>query len=190
MQMAKSWLDWFTGKSAGEWDRRAKPAPEMPQLEPEDFDPVTGAIHWAKFTRILEAERLQSAGALLVIDLDERSTEIETLAEESRKSVLPWLSQSIRHAVRAEDLVTHLYDYRFAVLLRGAAQEVADTVAKRIRESVDDTIFMTNEGISRLGVAVGGVTYDPAREKDNDIIKAAFDNLGNAAKSEPFILIS
>ena len=112
------------------------------------------------------------------------------LAEESRKSVLPWLSQSIRHAVRAEDLVTHLYDYRFAVLLRGAAQEVADTVAKRIRESVDDTIFMTNEGISRLGVAVGGVTYDPAREKDNDIIKAAFDNLGNAAKSEPFILIS
>jgi diguanylate cyclase (GGDEF)-like protein len=138
----------------------------------------------------LEAERLQSAGALLVIDLDERSTEIETLAEESRKSVLPWLSQSIRHAVRAEDLVTHLYDYRFAVLLRGAAQEVADTVAKRIRESVDDTIFMTNEGISRLGVAVGGVTYDPAREKDNDIIKAAFDNLGNAAKSEPFILIS
>ncbi|AVF02633.1 hypothetical protein C4375_02065 [Devosia sp. I507] len=190
MQMAKSWLDWFTGKGVDDWDRRAKSAPEMPPLDPEDFDPVTGAIHWAKFTRILEAERLQSAGALLVIDLNERSAEIESLAEESRKSVLPWLSQSIRHAVRADDLVTHLYGYRFAVLLRGAAQEVADTVAKRIRESVDDTIFMTNEGISRLGVAVGGVTYDPADEPKSDIIKAAFDNLGYAGKSEPFILIS
>ncbi|WP_157955661.1 MULTISPECIES: GGDEF domain-containing protein [Devosia] len=188
--MAKSWLDWFTGKGVDDWDRRAKSAPEMPPLDPEDFDPVTGAIHWAKFTRILEAERLQSAGALLVIDLNERSAEIESLAEESRKSVLPWLSQSIRHAVRADDLVTHLYGYRFAVLLRGAAQEVADTVAKRIRESVDDTIFMTNEGISRLGVAVGGVTYDPADEPKSDIIKAAFDNLGYAGKSEPFILIS
>ncbi len=188
--MAKSWVDWFTGKSAGDWDRRAESAPEMPALGPEDFDPVTGAVHWAKFARILEAERLQSAGALLVVDLDERLTEIETLAEMSRESVLPWLSQSIRQAVRADDLVTHLYNYRFAVLLRGAAQEVAGSVATRIRESVDDTLFLTNEGISRLGVAVGGVTYDPARSTDSDIIKAAFDNLVNAGKNEPFILIS
>ena len=188
--MAKSWLDWFTGKTSDDWDRRTKVIPEMPALDPEDFDPVTGAIHWARFTQILEVARLQSAGALLVIDLDERSTEIEVLAEESRKSVLPWLSQSIRHAVRADDLVTHLYGYRFAVLLRGAAQDVADTVARRIRESVDDTIFMTNEGISRLGVAVGGVIYDPTGGQDGDIIKMAFDNLGNAGRNERHILIA
>lgn len=188
--MTRSWKDWFTGRSAANWERRAGTAPQLPPLDPADYDPVTGTLHWAKFTTILEAERTHFAGALLVIDLDERSAEIETLAEESRKNVLPWLAQSIRQAVRADDLVTHLYDYRFAVLLRGAAQDMAETVANRIRESVDDTIFMTNEGIARLGVAVGGATYDPKAGLTTDIVSLAFDNLGKSGKGERSVLIS
>ena len=188
--MTKSWLDWFTRNYGADWDRRTEPAADMPELDPADFDPVTGTLHWAKFTNILEAERSHIAGALLVIDLNERSSEIETLAEESRKNVLPWLAQSIRQAVRAEDLVAHLYDYRFAVLLRGAAQDVAETVAERIRESVDDTLFMTAEGVSRLGVAVGGAIYDPASKQKTDIVGAAFDNLSSASDRKRSILIS
>ena len=103
---------------------------------------------------------------------------------------MPWLAQLIRQAVRAEDLVAHLYDYRFAVLLRGAAQDVAETVAERIRESVDDTLFMTAEGVSRLGVAVGGAIYDPASKQKTDIVGAAFDNLSSASDRKRSILIS
>ncbi len=188
--MAKSWLDWFTRNSEGDWDRRAKSTPELPMLDPADFDPITGTLPWAKFTTILEAERLQFAGALLVIDLDHRSSQIEALSEESQKDVLPWLAQSIRQAIRFEDLVTHLYGYRFAVLLRGAAQEMAETVAGRILQSVDDTIFMTNAGISPLGVAIGGVTFDPLGGHQSDVVEVAFANLDHCGDRDRPIVIS
>lgn len=183
-QMAKSWLEWIASKEDGGWDRREHPGPDLPPLEPADFDPVLGTLNWVKFTEVLHATRSQSAGALLVVDLDDRSTAIELIAEESGADVLPLLAQAIRQAVRADDLVTHLHGYRFGVMLRGAAQEVALSVADRIKESVDDTLFMTVAGIMKLGVAIGGVVFDSSGSQESDLVEEAAENMGAARKVE------
>lgn len=181
--MAKSWLDWLTGKSAGDWDRRKPAERELPAVRDVDRDPETGTMHWVQFTAILEAELKDHPGVLLVIDLDDRSAAIEAVADDNRADILPWLARSIEQAVRGTDLVAHLQGYKFAVLLRGASQDVASQVAARIRESVDDTLFMTASGIARLGVAVGGVSFPQAQAGEGGLLDAALADLG-AAKSE------
>lgn len=180
--MAKSWLEWVAGMGDVSWDRRMRPAPDIPPLQPTDFDPLTGTLNWVKFTEVLEATRSQSAGALLVVDLDDRSSAIDMIATEHGADVLPWLAQAIRQAVRADDLVSHLHGYRFAVLLRGAAPEVATSVADRVRESVEDTMFTTVAGAARLGVAIGGVIFDSSGSREGDLVQSAAANL-DAAQS-------
>lgn len=187
--MAKSWWELSEEEAEMERDRREKTAPDLPALQPSDIDPVTGVLHWARFTAILESAQGATAGAVLVVDLDDRSSMIEAIAADSGREIVPLLAQSIRQAVRADDLVAHLYGYRFAVLLRGAAQEVANTVATRIQESVDDTMFMTESGLSRLGVAIGGVVFGEASSGQASLIDAALANLGAAKSADGSVTI-
>ena len=187
--MKKPWLDWFSGQTEGDADRRGKSASAIPTLDSADLDLATGTVVWPKFMAILEAEKAQLPGALLVIDLERPAADLASNTENGRAEILPLLAQAIKQAIRHEDLVTHVYDYRFAVLLRGAAQEIADTVADRIRASVDDTLFMSVDGILRLGVDVGGVVYLPTSARQDDIIAAAMTNLGAARSNDRHILI-
>ena len=187
--MARSWREWFTGKTSENWDRRSRSAPDSPPLEMGDLDPLTGTLHWVRFMAVLNTIQEQAPGAILVVDLDDRSTSINSIAGDDQADVLPWLAQAVRQAIRADDLVAHLQDYRFAVLLRGADQQMAGTVAARIQESVYDTLFMTAGGIVRLSVAVGGVTLLPEGDKQHDLVAAALDNLSAARSSEGHVLI-
>ncbi|SMQ60395.1 diguanylate cyclase (GGDEF) domain-containing protein [Devosia lucknowensis] len=188
--MAKSWLDWITGKSEENWDRRSDEARDLPPIQAGDIDPTTGAVNWVRFAAILEGEQAVHPGVLLVVDLDDRSAAIEAIAEDHRADILPWLAQSIKQAVRADDLVTHLHGYAFAVLLRGAPQAIAAQLASRIRESVDDTLFMTASGIARLGVAVSGVSYPSEKAGEGGLIEEALDGLAEAKNSDSQIVIS
>jgi diguanylate cyclase (GGDEF)-like protein len=175
--MTRSWLQWSADYEGGSGDRRQAPGSEIPALDPSDFDPVLGTLNWVKFTEVLDAARAQSAGAVLVVDLDDRSSVIQLVAGLAGEDLLPWLAQAIRRAVRADDLVTHVDGCRFAVLLRGAAQEVANAVADRIREAVEDTMFSTVAGSSKLGVAVSGVAFDSAGNRGGDLVDLATTNL-------------
>ena len=186
--MSKS-LDWLTGNAGVDGERRAKASPELPVLDPADFDPATGTLHWSRFMAILEAERSETPGALLMIDLNSGSGSTEALTGEFQGDVLPLLAQSIRQAVRAEDLIAHVAGYKFAVLLRGAEQEVAEGAARRIQESVDDTLFMTVAGILRLGADVGGALYVSPDRRHGEIVEAAKVNLDAARTSTTHVRI-
>ena len=187
--MAKSWLEWFASQDGDGWDRREHPGPDIPALVAADFDPVIGTLNWIKFTEVLDAARSQAAGAVLVIDLDDRSSVVEMVAEENGADVLPWLAQAIRQAVRADDLVTHLHGCRFAVLLRGAAQDMAETIAARIMESVEDTMFSTIVGNARLGVVIGGAVFDSNGSREGDIVDTAASNLEVALSADKRVKI-
>lgn len=187
--MTRSWLQWSADYEGGSGDRRQNPGSDIPALDPSDFDPVLGTLNWIKFTEVLDASRSQSAGTVLVVDLDDRSSVIQLVADLAGDDLLPWLAQAIRRAVRADDLVTHIDGCRFAVLLRGAAPDVADGVADRIREAVEDTMFSTAAGSSRLGVAVSGVAFDSAGSREGDLVDMATINLDlarSAANSKHF----
>lgn len=164
--MAKSWFGWFGDKQDGATERRARvPQAEIP-IAPDDIDPVTGALYWDRFEAMLQAEQAQAPGVLLVIDLSERSMRVGGMAGGKALEILPWLAQAIRQAIRSDDLLAHIDGFRFAVLLRGAPQEVGQATCDRIVESVDNTIFMTADGISHLDVAIGGKVFDAAAGSD------------------------
>lgn len=158
--MAKSWFGWFGGKT--EVERRVERPQAAIAVGPDDIDPLTGTLRWDRFQVMLEAEQTQEPGVLLLIDLSERSIRVGGSDEAKALEILPWLAQAIRQAIRADDLLAHVDGYRFAVLLRGAPQEVGQITSDRILDSVDNTIFMTADGISKLDVTIGGQTFEVA----------------------------
>lgn len=174
--MVKSWFGWLSG-SNGEKDveRRAEVPAAQVKVEPGDIDPVTGALRWERFLAMMDAEQQQAPGVLLVVDLSARSESLAAIASEKEEDILPWLAQAIRAAIRSDDLLSHVSGYRFAALLRGAPQEVGSAIGARILDSVDNTIFMTADGIARLGVNVGGAVYEST--PDSDVLAAALENL-------------
>lgn len=158
--MAKSWFGWFGGKT--EVERRTERPAAAIAVGADDIDHLTGALYWDRFQVMLEAEQAQEPGVLLLIDLSERSIRVGTTEQEKALEILPWLAQAIRQAIRADDLLAHVDGYRFAVLLRGAPQEIGQIIGDRILDSVDNTIFMTADGISKLEVTIGGSVFEMA----------------------------
>lgn len=183
--MAKSWFGWFGGKT--EVERRADRPRAAIAVDPDDIDPLTGALYWDRFQVMLAAEQAQEPGVLLVIDLSERSVRVGGSEEAKALEILPWLAQAIRQAIRADDLLAHVDGYRFAVLLRGAPQEVGQMTSERILDSVDNTIFMTAEGISKLDVTIGGTVFEVADGKA--IFDTASANLERAKRLEQPALV-
>jgi GGDEF domain-containing protein len=186
--MAKSWFNWFDGKNDDEAaDRRADvPRPAI-AIGPDDIDPMTGALYWKRFQDMLDAEQARAPGVLLVVDLSERSNRIRSDDHEKAAEILPWLAQAIRQAIRSDDLLTHVDGFRFAVLLRGAPQQVGKATCDRILESVDNTIFMTADGISRLGVTIGGAVFET--DGGREAFATATNALDRAKRSEQHALL-
>lgn len=178
--MSKSWFGWRAGKGNDKVDRRKDVAPAAFEVTERDLDPLTGALRWDRFMTILNVEQVQAPGVLLVIDLSAKAGQIEATATQ-RDENLPWLAQSIRQAIRSNDLVAYVGDYRFAVLLRGASQHLGEAISNRILESVDDTIFMTAEGLAELEMSIGGVSFDSGAR--GDVVADATANLEQAQKS-------
>lgn len=176
--MARSWFGWLTGKRDEGVERRAEVPQAAVAVQPQDIDPLTGALRWDRFLSMFDTEQEQAPGVLLVIDLGTQSESIEMIASGKEGEILPWLAQSIRQAIRSDDLLAHVTGYRFAVLLRGARQDVGNAISERILESVDNTIFMTAEGIAHLEVTIGGVAYDQSSGRDS--YGEALDNLDQA----------
>lgn len=175
--MKKSWFGWLTGKGDGKGERRKNVVPTAVEVSERDLDPLTGALRWDRFMTIFNVEQAQAPGALLLIDLRTRTEGIDPNEWEEN---LPWLAQAIRQAIRADDLLAHVSDYRFAVLLRGAPLHLAEAISRRILESVEDTIFMTADGIAQLDTSIGGVSFLGGARRD--VVADAIANLDQAQK--------
>lgn len=183
--MAKSWFGWFGEKT--EVERRAERPRAAIAVSPDDVDPLTGALYWDRFQAMLEAEQAQEPGVLLLIDLSERSIRVGGTEEAKAREILPWLAQAIRQAIRGDDLLAHVDGYRFAVLLRGAPQEVGQITSDRILDSVDNTIFMTADGISKLDVTIGGKAFEVA--DGQSLLELAAANLDRARRLDQQALV-
>lgn len=176
--MIKSWLNWLNKNRDEGVERRAEVAPPVMEITPRDIDPVTGALRWERFLAMFNAEQEQAPGVLLVVDLSSRAQTLDMMGAQNQSDILPWLAQAIRQAIRSNDLLGHVDGYRFAALLRGAPQEVGDAISARILESVDNTIFMTAEGIAKLSVTVGGTLI--GERSRSDALGLAIANLDRA----------
>ncbi len=187
--MVKSRIGWFARRWRIAEDRRSRPAAIPLTIRSDDLDPALGTLLWPRFTALLDREiSAGRSGALLVLDLAEAPA-ISDLVTRRRQEILPLLAQAIRHAVRNEDLVAHLDACRFVILLRGAPQVVADKVARRILESVDDTVFLIAEGLVRVSVGVGGVVFASGRFDRREMLERAAENLDRVKALEVRALV-
>ena len=176
-KMKRPWFGWLTGKGDG-GDRRKSVPPAAFEVGERDLDPLTGALRWDRFMTIFNVEQAQAPGVLLLIDLRTRTEGIDANEWEEN---LPWLAQAIRQSIRSDDLLAHVSDYRFAVLLRGASQHLAEAISRRILQSVDDTIFMTADGVEPLETSIGGASFEGGARRD--VVADAIANLDQARKS-------
>ncbi|MET3898964.1 GGDEF domain-containing protein [Devosia sp. UYZn731] len=166
MGTLKDWLAGLTGGPNDRADRRQNERPAPIAIQPGDLDPLTGALRGERFMAMMAAEQALQPGALLLIDMTDRADGLTSGNPDTSDEALMLLAQAIRQAVRYDDLVGHVEGYRFAVLLRGAPQPLADAIAQRICDSVDDTVFLTHEGITQLEVAVGGAVFKQGNGRD------------------------
>ncbi|MBK1794661.1 diguanylate cyclase [Devosia sp. WQ 349] len=187
--MVRSWLSKFAAGDVEPQQRRAS-APIVPaDISDADRDPSLGTISFSTFTRVVEQEKSHPGGALLFIDLNAKSARMTPEIAELHDETLIWLAQAIVQCVRSDDLVSHVEGYKFAVLLRGAQQEIAASVAERILQSVDNTIFLTSDGIAPLGVDVGGIVFAESDRPADDLVRSASDNLDTARTTDRRICV-
>lgn len=178
--MAKSWFSWLTGKDKSNNAAERRTARPQAAIVPkaEDFDPLTGALRWDRFLAMMNEEQAQAPGVLLIIDLSDRSATVSSIRRGKEEEIVPWMAEAIRQAIRSEDLLAHVEGYRFAALLRGAPQDVGSDISERVLESIDNTLFMTAEGVAKLEVTIGGAVF--AENSGRDILAEAIINLGQA----------
>lgn len=188
--MAKSRSGWFGGKDPKNTDRRLRPTPGPLAPDRVHLDPILGTHAWTSLADILEADKSAGhGGALLVVDLDSQSGVFVAKIGEDRNEILRLLADALGQAIRNSDLIAHLENCRFAVLLRGAPADIAQSVAERVLESVRNTVFLVSEGIAPLSVELGGVLFDGTMLDAHALLHSATVNLDLARASQSHSVI-
>jgi len=115
-------------------------------------DPMTG-LNNRRFleeyvdTLVANVQRHQSQLAVLMLDLDFFKMVNDTYGHDAGDTVLKELAKTLRHVVRASDLVIRFGGEEFLIVLLDSPPEMADGVAEKIRAAVE-----------ALKIHVGGVT--------------------------------
>lgn len=137
-------------------------APVVTAAAPDELDPATGVLSSPAFMDHLEATLRQGGGALLLIDATQFSVRRPHRQLASRDEALRLIAQTIRTSVRGDDLVGRTGADQFGVYLKGATDGVSAQVARRICESVENTIYLNEERtIGALSVNIGGAMTRP-----------------------------
>ncbi len=128
-------------------------------------DGLTGVNNRRFFDQRLheELERARRGGvslACLFIDLDHFKRINDTFGHQIGDEVLRRAAQLIREQLRSIDVVSRYGGEEFAVLLMQADLELAIEIAERIRKSVENWAYDTEEGDLQLTVSIGVATTD------------------------------
>jgi diguanylate cyclase len=149
-------------------------------------DGLTECMTRRAFTTLVEAylekveqERNPRGGALLVIDVDDFKTVNDRFGHDCGDEALKTIAATIKSSLREVDLVGRMGGEEFSVFLPGAAAEVAQRVAERIRSTIQQTPFEPHGTRVKLSVSVGGTTFrEPTdfsqlyREADQQLYEA------------------
>ncbi|MFP5368166.1 MAG: diguanylate cyclase domain-containing protein, partial [Actinomycetes bacterium] len=122
-------------------------------------DPLTGLANRVAVEESLEAAFAEAhperrSVALLIIDIDGFKQVNDTLGHAAGDRVLQDVAGRLRACVRPGDTVGRMGGDEFAIVLPGADQRAASTVAQRIVARIASSA--RHAGIAELGVSVGG----------------------------------
>ncbi|MEP7241194.1 MAG: GGDEF domain-containing protein [Devosia sp.] len=130
-------------------------------------DALTDIMNRAAFSTLVEAylsevrsAEAQRSGALLIIDVDNFKSVNDRFGHDQGDVALVTVAHTIRDLVRSPDIVGRIGGEEFGVFLPGASLGDAETVAERIRRSVDEARFVPTGTPHHLTVSVGGAVFD------------------------------
>ena len=149
------------------------------------IDPLTGALNRSAFRARFESEVASSNGAfaLLACDLDGFKLCNDEFGHPIGDVVLIQVVERIRRSLRKSDLVGRFGGDEFFVMLSGATEEEALTVAGRIAAEISAP-FTTPRGRVTVGISIGaalgvGQSFERAIEQaDEALYQAKFDRSG------------
>ncbi len=129
-------------------------------------DSLTAVLNRGAFTMIVDeylskvrSAQLPSDGTLLVVDVDHFKIINDTLGHQQGDSALRLIAGAITKAVRPVDLVGRIGGEEFGVFLPRLTAAEADSVAERIRASVENVALPWPAHDRRLSVSVGGASF-------------------------------
>nr|WP_258571096.1 diguanylate cyclase [Flavimaribacter sediminis] len=102
-------------------------------------DPLTGLLNRRGFTRIIDhlpEKTLNSAGAVLVVDLDRFKMINDTYGHDTGDSVLVSVAKQLQSCVRKSDVLARFGGEEFVIVLPETSEVEARQVAERLRETV------------------------------------------------------
>lgn len=130
-------------------------------------DGLTQVMNRAAFSTLVDAyltdirsAESQARGALLVIDADDFKSVNDRFGHDRGDEALVTIAGAIKSMLRGADLVGRLGGEEFGVFLPGATHDQAETVAERIRRSVNDAPFEPEGARHPLSVSVGGAVFE------------------------------
>jgi diguanylate cyclase (GGDEF)-like protein len=124
------------------------------------IDSLTGVYNRRTFKELAEPQlsrsrRAQLPVSLLMLDLDHFKRVNDTYGHLGGDDVLRAFATLVRSCLRKEDLLARYGGEEFVLLLPGASQNAAFSLAQRIREEVASKPFAANGHLVRVTVSVG-----------------------------------
>jgi diguanylate cyclase len=130
-------------------------------------DALTQVMNRAAFATLVDAYLTQvrtaeerARGALLIIDADNFKSVNDRFGHDRGDEALVTIADSIKAMLRGHDLVGRLGGEEFGVFLPGATTDQAESVAERIRQSVNQATFNPAGAPHLLSVSVGGAVFE------------------------------
>lgn len=131
-------------------------------------DSLTAVLNRGAFTLLVdsylsavrEQQEAKKSGALLIVDADHFKSINDRFGHDSGDEALKVIAGSIRGLVRNADLVGRIGGEEFGVFLPGSSSHEAETVAERIRQTINSVRFTADGEPLALSVSVGGVVFD------------------------------
>ncbi|MEW5786383.1 MAG: bifunctional diguanylate cyclase/phosphodiesterase [Pseudomonadota bacterium] len=152
-------------------------------------DPLTQLYNQRVFWELLEYEtsragRHEQSFALLVIDLDNFKSINDSYGHHTGDRFLQEFADTVRRALRAEDVLARYGGDEFVVLLPEVAEADAYTAAERILEAAAGVALTLPDGIRvKASVSIGLALYPQHGTNRKDLFLLA-DNMMYKAKGE------
>lgn len=142
------------------------------------YDELTGLPNRTLFARLVDqaltvAQRNESTGCVLFIDLNRFKLVNGTLGRQVGDELLRQVAKRFRHALRDNDVVAHLSGDEFAVGLFDIRQHFeATTVAQKLQATLEDPFHIAGHEIS-VGASIGISVYPADGQEAETLLRQA-----------------
>lgn len=150
-------------------------------------DSLTGLYNRRHFYKHLALEtarsrRYQSAFSLILFDIDNFKTINDTYGHQVGDEVLQKLSDILRHICRETDIIVRYGGEEFIIILPNTSEEETVSLAGRIKNTVEETVFESNSEKISFTLS-GGIASYPINASTAKALLNAADTALYEAKS-------